>query len=235
MDGLQFFDRKQDFTVAWKRLPHWSQAGTVCFITWRTADSLPKAVQDQLTAARREAFQHFGIQCESAPVMSVLGENGSRGQFSPRIAKQIAKLSPGDQVRLNWQLYELWDGQLDRGAGACVLARPELSEIVAASLKHFDSDRYVLTDFVVMPNHVHVLTAFADDDALLATSASGKRFTALEINRLLSRRGMFWQVEQFDHLVRSLEQFEHLRKYIAENPKKARLKPGSYRWYSKAL
>jgi putative transposase len=86
-----------------------------------------------------------------------------------------------------------------------------------------------------MPNHVHVLAAFADDDALLATSASWKRFTALELNRQLSRRGMFWQVEQFDHLVRSLEQFEYLRKYIAENPKKARLKPGSYRWYSKEL
>jgi hypothetical protein len=68
-----------------------------------------------------------------------------------------------------------------------------------------------------------------------ATSASWKRFTALEINRQLSRRGMLWQVEQFDHLVRSLEQFDHLRTYIAENPKKARLKAGSYRWYSKDM
>jgi putative transposase len=42
MDGLQFFDRKQDFTVAWKTLPHWAQAGTVCFLTCRTADSLPE-------------------------------------------------------------------------------------------------------------------------------------------------------------------------------------------------
>jgi putative transposase len=140
MDGLHFFDRKQDFTVVWKRLPHWLQAGTVCFITWRTADSLPKAVQDQLTAERHETFQRFGIAIDSQE--SVLGENGPRGQFSPRIAKQIAKLSPGDQVRLNWQLYEAWDSHLDHGAGACVLARPELSETVAASSKHFDGDRY---------------------------------------------------------------------------------------------
>jgi hypothetical protein len=34
MDGVQFFDPKQDFAIAWKSLPHWSQAGTVCFITW---------------------------------------------------------------------------------------------------------------------------------------------------------------------------------------------------------
>ncbi len=58
-------------------------------------------------------------------------------------------------------------------------------------------------------------------------------FHAREINKSLNREGEFWQVEQFDHLVRSEEQFWHYRRYIAENGPKAGLKPSEYRWFSK--
>jgi hypothetical protein len=44
---------------------------------------------------------------------------------------------------------------------------------------------------------------------------------------------VFWQLEHFDHLVRSAEQFEHYRRYIAENPQKAKLTEGMYRHFSK--
>ena len=115
------------------------------------------------------------------------------------------------------------------------MARPELSQIVLDALRHFDEDRYLLTDAIVMPNHVHVLVAFRDEDAILAQCEGWKRYTARQINRTLGRSGEFWQVEQFDHLVRGPEQFEHLRKYIAANPKKAGLGAGKYRHYSRKL
>jgi putative transposase len=116
-----------------------------------------------------------------------------------------------------------------------VLRRPELSAIVAESLLKFDGERYELTDFVVMPNHVHVLAAFPDEDSMLRQCDSWKHFTGREIHRTLGRRGKFWQQDGFDHLVRSIEQFTHLRRYIAENPRKARLRPDEYRHYSKEL
>jgi type I restriction enzyme R subunit len=106
---------------------------------------------------------------------------------------------------------------------------------VANSLVHIDGERYVLTDYVVMPNHVHVLAAFADEDQLLAQVTSWKRFTSRQIHSALDRRGEFWQVEQFDHLVRSPEQFEYLRRYVAENPRKSGLREGSFRHYSRAI
>jgi hypothetical protein len=46
---------------------------------------------------------------------------------------------------------------LDRGYGECFLRNPELAEIVAKALQHFDGIRYWLGDFIVMPNHVHVM------------------------------------------------------------------------------
>src|SRR5919109_2375740 len=41
---FRFFERDADFTIVERRLPHWSQAGTISFITWRTWDSIPKSV-----------------------------------------------------------------------------------------------------------------------------------------------------------------------------------------------
>src|SRR5205085_2067391 len=105
--------------------------------------------------------------------------------------------------------------------GECVLRRAEFSEEVAKSLRHFDGDRYDLTDFVILPNHVHILAAFPDEAAMLAQCDSWKHFTATKLNRALGRKGRFWQQDGFDHLVRSVEQFAYLRGYFADNPRRA--------------
>ncbi len=154
MNQFQFFDPRQDITIATKSLPHWAQAGTVCFITWRTADSLPAEVLNRLTRERIALFDSFGLDS------------------SADWKQQLAKLPLSQRGRVQWLLFSAWDQQLDSGAGACVLARPQLSKIVLESLLYFDGDRYVLTDAVVMPNHVHLLVAFRDDDALLAQCTS---------------------------------------------------------------
>jgi len=148
--------------------------------------------------------------------------------------RELGKLPPADRQRVRWSLFTAWDEQLDRGVGTCVLAQRELSLIVEKSLLHFDGTRYELTDFVVMPNHVHLVVAFHEEDMLLAQCRSWKRFTSRQINAVLGRSGEFWQFEQFDHLVRSEEEFDRYRAYIADNPRKARLREGSFRWYSKA-
>jgi hypothetical protein len=41
---FRFFDQQADIGIVERKLPHWSQPGTVTFITWRTFDSLPTAV-----------------------------------------------------------------------------------------------------------------------------------------------------------------------------------------------
>ena len=248
LTGLQFFDPKQDHTIAYKRLPHWAQAGTVCFITWRTADSLPKEAIARLNLRRQELLREHQLD--------------PSGDWKA----SLAKLPPAVRGRLHWSFFVAWDEQLDHAAGACVLREPELSQIVMNSLLHFDNERYVLTDAVVMPNHVHLLVAFREEDSLVTQCTSWKRFTATQINRWLRANGEgaseenvsrgatdlrssvvprprfqpppsgeFWQVEQFDHLVRSPEDFEKYRRYIADNPGKAQLAAGSFRCFSKRL
>ena len=73
-------------------------------------------------------------------------------------------------------LSDRWSEHLDALHGECVLRRPDCSRLVADSLRHFDEDRYSLCDYVVMPNHVHVLAAFADEEAMLSQCESWKRY-----------------------------------------------------------
>ncbi|MFO0789771.1 MAG: transposase [Pirellulales bacterium] len=214
---MQFFDPKQDHTVVWKRLPHWAQAGTLCFITWRTADSLPVDVRRRLADERAKVLSDVGL--------NVAGD----------WRRELTKLPVQERDSVQWKLFAAWDGELDRAAGECVLKRPELSLIVANSLLHFDGQRHELTDFVVMPNHVHLLVAFHEEEMLAKQCASWKRFTSRDIHQALARHGEFWQVDQFDHLVRSEEEFLHYRQYIADNPIKAGLAVEFYRHYRKQL
>lgn len=215
---MQFFDRDQEILLTERRLPHWAQAGTVTFITFRTWDSLPTAVIEAWLAERDVWLRRHGID-----------------PFSSDWQRQVDRLGPRLAAELRTLIADRWNDQLDTCHGQCVLRRPELAEEVAKSLRHFDGDRYELTDFVVMPNHVHVLAAFPDEAALLMQCDSWKHFTATQINKRLGRAGRFWQQDGFDHLVRSGEQFGYLRKYIAANPERASLKIGEYLHYSKVL
>jgi putative transposase len=215
MFDLQFFDPNQNFSVDWRNLPHWTQAGTVCFITWRTGDSLSAEAVDRMDKERQRLVLDHGID--------------PHGDWKAELARRPNVL----RGQIQWSLFQIWDRSLDLGLGACVLRDPNLSELVGNSLLHFDGDRYLMTDYVVMPNHVHLLVAFRSEEGMKLQCSSWKRYTARQINRLLGDTGEFWQVEQFDHLVRSPEQFEHYRRYIADNGPHASLPEGHFRHYSR--
>jgi type I restriction enzyme R subunit len=86
----------------------------------------------------------------------------------------------------------------------------------------------LLGDFVVMPNHVHLLVGGLGRDRMLAQITSWKKWSAIQINKQLGLRGRLWQDESFDHLVRSEAAFDRFRRYIAENPAKAKLRLGEF-------
>ena len=56
----------------------------------------------------------------------------------------------------NWYA-ERVDAYLDTGRGDCWLQRPEVAAMVAGALRHFEGQRYSLSAWVVMPNHVHAV------------------------------------------------------------------------------
>ncbi|MDO9227806.1 MAG: uracil-DNA glycosylase family protein [Pseudomonadota bacterium] len=112
---------------------------------------------------------------------------------------------------------------LDRGVGECLLSRNEIADIVVQALRHHEGARYTLHEYVVMPNHVHLLLTPLGEHTLSEILHSLKSWTAQKINGLLGRNGAIWQRESFDRVVRDDDEMRALAAYIRRNPVKARL------------
>ena len=130
-----------------------------------------------------------------------------------------------------------YEAYLDAGHGSCVLREPVCANIVQDALLHFDGDRYRLLAWVVMPNHVHVLTQPLPGHGLADILQTWKRYSALHINRHLGRTGPLWRREYWDRFIRDERHYAAAVAYIEENPVKAGLAqaPGEWYWSSALL
>lgn len=188
-------------------LPHWQQKGVTYFVTFRLADSIPKPKLDAWAQEREYWMQAHGLKPSYS--LDSLTE-AKRREYHLRFTQSFHNL-------------------LDAGTGECYLRREDASLLVANALSHFHGDRYELDAWVVMPNHVHALVCPLGEHSLDQVLHSWKSYTAHAINKLLFLSGQFWQHESYDHIVRSEEQLEHFRRYIQNNPIKAKLRAGEYR------
>ncbi|MGH7993245.1 MAG: helicase C-terminal domain-containing protein, partial [Limisphaerales bacterium] len=194
------FDPDAPIGKTGRHLPHWRQEGCAYFVTFRLADSIPKDKLIQWQVELREWLHRHP---------------------EPRTAVQEQEYAERFAER-----FHAW---LDDGLGACWLQQPEISAVVEEALRFFDGQRYWLGQFVVMPNHVHVLVRPLQENSLSEILHSWKSFTAKKINTLLTRAGKVWQDESFDCLVREATQLEQFSAYIQENPAKAHLLQGKFR------
>jgi type I restriction enzyme R subunit len=184
----------------------------VVFIKCRTHDSIPREVIERWDRQKQKWLRQRGR--DTGAHWSVI----------------VRTLSEKDRAHFNQTFNRCREAYLDSCQGRCLLNRPELATIVADSLLHFDGQQYHMGDFIVMPNHVHLLAVFATAEALKSQCDSWLHYTVFRINQAIGATGKFWQQEPFDHLVRSPEQYEYLWQYIVDNAHKAGLKPGEYHY-----
>jgi len=120
------------------------------------------------------------------------------------------------------------DEALNRGHGRCELQWQALREIVADVLLSGDGLAYKLGDFVVMPNHAHLLVGMhpgrrADEQCRQWMDESTRL-----INEARRRDGAFWHPEPINHRVRDWDDFDECRKRIHLDPKRAGLRVGEF-------
>ncbi|MBN1512020.1 MAG: transposase [Phycisphaerae bacterium] len=178
-------------------LPHWEQEGATYSVTFRLADSLPRAVLEGWLRERQEIVQ--------------------RAESTGR------PLSDGEQRRLRELHSERVEKYLDTGHGACHLNDERAATIVRDTLSHFDGERYDLVAWCVMPNHVHVIIRPRPGQELAKILHSWKSFTSNEVNKVLGREGTLWQPDSFDHLIRDVDDLECSLQYVLDNPHAAGL------------
>ena len=187
-------------------LPHVKREGASCFVTFRLTDSLPKEVLFRFEREHAEALRQLPARATSEAVEEVHRD----------LQRKIERF-------------------LDQGAGACYLRRPEIAHMIAESLRHFDGEQYVLDDWVVMPNHVHVILWQMPNFTLSEILKSRKRRASRQANLILGRIGeIFWLRESYDHWIRSDDEKSRIRGYIRMNPVKAGLcqAPEDWKWSS---
>ncbi|HLR76411.1 MAG TPA: transposase [Balneolaceae bacterium] len=188
-----------------RNLPHYQPPGGRFFVTFRLVNSLPKSVVTRLKKEYNSLMKD--------------AENKNRTK-----KRKLLKV-----------YFQKFDQFLDRSnAGNLWLRRDSVAQIVADRIHDFDSEKYTLICFCIMPNHVHLLVElFTQDEKdknevakflpLAETMKLIKGSTAYECNTVLSRKGQFWQHESYDHLVRDNDELERVIRYILLNPVKAGL------------
>jgi putative DNA methylase len=112
---------------------------------------------------------------------------------------------------------------VEPSAGRRILGQPAVATMVEKSLLHFQGERYALSAWCVMPNHVHVVVTPYGEFSLSSVLHSWKSFSAHQINEDLGSKGKVWQEESFDHLVRHEKAFAEFVAYTENNPVVARL------------
>ena len=107
--------------------------------------------------------------------------------------------------------------------GSRLLRDSNAASVVENALLHFQGERYALSAWSVMPNHVHVVVTPFGGFTLPKILHSWKSYSAHEINRVLARKGSVWEEESFDHLVRDERAFDKFVFYTENNPVSAGL------------
>ena len=124
----------------------------------------------------------------------------------------------------------LTEQYLDDGRGHCWLGREDLAKIAANSLKFYDGKNYKLIDWVIMPNHIH-LVYDKPRKSIGRIVGSYKSYTAQECNRLLERAGRsFWQRDYYDRYARDSLHLFTMSCYVILNPVKAGLVDDPFDW-----
>jgi REP element-mobilizing transposase RayT len=185
-----------------RHLPHWRQAGATYFVTFRLADSIP---QRQLQALKR-----WRLAWERRH-----GEVQSEAEWKALAREITSKV-------------ERW---LDHGYGQCELRLPPVAKLMQDSLWKFQDDRYFVSGFVVMPNHVHATLRPHENHELEEILKNMKGYVARLTNRLLGRSGTLWEEESYDRIVRDEEHLYRVVQYMGRNPARAGLPVSEWnRW-----
>lgn len=230
---FQPFDPKKDVRVYVRNLPHWRQPGATYFVTFRQDDSIPAKVLLAWHDDRQRWLRANGLDSE---------ESGSTPQSWSSAYRQIPVQARRAFERQ--QARRLHD-ELDLCHGSCVLQHSTPRKVVADSLSFFHGDRLWLGDFVIMPNHTHVLLTPFDSWELEDLLQSIKKWTSREIglwrdkqSEIASlkepqhKRSRFWQQEAYDRIVRDTDELAAFRRYIARNPEVAKIRKGEYTYHA---
>jgi REP element-mobilizing transposase RayT len=181
-----------------RRLPHWEVSGSWYYLTFRLVGTVPARLLDQ-----------WQVEAESAR----------------RVLEARRETLTAQQIEdLELMVARRVEDYIDRNFQVRYLEKPAVAEAFVAVLHEKAASFFGLGPWVVMPNHVHLLIkprqdpVAQDDYPLQVILQHIKGTSSRECNKVLGRRGCFWQREYFDRRVRDESDFARKAEYIEANP-----------------
>lgn len=103
-----------------------------------------------------------------------------------------------------------------------IFRRETNAKLLIDILAHYrDSRKFLLQEFVIMPDHIHLLLTPTEEISLERVM----QFIKGGFSFRMKERGSIWQPSFTNHRIRDHEDFERHRDYIRMNPVRARLAP----------
>jgi|SRR5690554_5319621 len=121
---------------------------------------------------------------------------------------------------------------LDNGYGSCLLKDHDFAQIVVDNWKFYDGKHYQLLDWVVMPNHAHVVY----DRPTRSMPKIVQAWKSYSSHAIKSKLGTtndgnsLWQADYFDRYARDERHLFNMQCYIFLNPVRAGLVDDPFDW-----
>jgi len=210
-----------------RKLPHIQPPSATFFVTFRLAGSIPKSVLEQWKQEKRWL-------------------EGETGRVSKRADGTSLEIDQQQRARL-LDFHRRWFVKFEEilhkeETGPVWMKDPRIADLIQESLHYRDGKVFRLDSYSIMSNHVHtVFKPFLNEQSLHVVVGSNplmyetvdltlavimkslKGYTAHEANRILNRRGTFWEAESYDHFVRNDAEYDRIVTYVLNNPVNAGL------------
>ena len=172
---------------AGNHMPHWTMNGVIYHICFRLIDSVPRAQQQIWMEARKKLAQ-----------------------------KQLAgvELTEEEIKEFKYLYSDRIESFLDSGYGSCLLRNDGALAVVQQVLRHDDGQAYRLHAYGVMPNHIHVIVEVPRADDMKGILQAWKSVSGHRLNRLLKRKGELWQVDSYNHIIRTRKEYDFQMNYV---------------------
>ncbi len=130
------------------------------------------------------------------------------------------------------------DDYLDSYTEKLYLSIPEIAEIVKNAILYYENTLYETLAYCIMPNHVHWVldTSIQQKNSeenyknLSSFMKSIKGYSANICNKILNKKGYFWQKESYDRVIRNEKEEQNIINYVYNNPVKANLVTNPEDW-----
>ena len=144
------------------------------------------------------------------------------------IGATLRSIKPASEEAQAWhrRQFAVLENALDRADGFCPFTAPIAAHAMIQFLKTYADEGLSFDHWVIMPNHLHLITLPFTCSRIDAFRSAWRRFKSLSaraMNQAIRREGPFWQSSQYDRWIRNPVEFERWQNYLARNPVKAGL------------